>query len=269
MSESFVSQGGSAALADGGIRVEQTGPIARVTLANAANRNAQTPAMWRALAAVGSSLDPDVRAVILQAEGKSFSAGLDRRMFSSGIADEPSLATMASYSDADFDDKIAEFQQAFTWWRQSDAITVAAVSGHAVGAGFQLALATDLLVVADDAQFSMKETQLGLIPDLAGTHPLVATVGYSRALEICATGRWVGAVEAVALGIAVASTTREALADTVDQLVASMLTAPPGALSETKHLLRGAADRTATAQHSAERAAQRRRIMQIAQALAG
>lgn len=269
MSESFVSQGRSTALADGGLRFEQAGPIARVTLANAANRNAQTPAMWRALAGVGSSLDPDVRAVILQAEGKSFSAGLDRRMFAEGIAGEPSLVTLANCSDADFDDKIAQFQKAFTWWRESDAITVAAVSGHAVGAGFQLALATDLLVVADDAQFSMKETQLGLVPDLAGTHPLVAAVGYPKALEICATGRWVGAAEAVELGIAVASSTRETLAETVDKLVLSMLTAAPGALSETKHLLRGAADRTAAAQQAAERAAQRRRITQIAQALAG
>ena len=65
--------------------------------------------------------------------------------------------------------------------------------GYAIGAGFQLALSCDLRVVADDAQFSMKESALGLVPDLTGTKPLVESVGYARALEICATARMVGA----------------------------------------------------------------------------
>ena len=77
-------------------------------------------------------------------------------------------------------------------------MSIAAVQGHAIGAGFQLALACDLRVVADDVQFAMRETSLGLVPDLTGTHPLVGLVGYARALEICVTGRFVHAEEAVA-----------------------------------------------------------------------
>ena len=76
------------------------------------------------------------------------------------------------------------------------------MQGHAIGAGFQLALACDLRVVAEDVSFAMRETSLGLVPDLAGTEPLVACVGYARALEICATGRAVRADEAVRLGLA-------------------------------------------------------------------
>jgi enoyl-CoA hydratase/carnithine racemase len=205
--------------------------------------------------------------VVLKAEGQSFSAGLDRRMFVSGIEGEPSLADMAAFSDEQFDAKIAEYQRAFNWWRSSDAITIAAVQGHAVGAGFQLALAADLMVVADDVQFSMKETQLGLVPDLAGTHPLVMAVGYSRALEICASGRWVGADEAVALGIAVAATSLPDLDARVEQLIGSFLSAPAGAVTATKHLLRGAANRSHSEQQSAERAAQRGRILDIARAM--
>ena len=53
-----------------------------------------------------------------------------------------------------------------------DLVSIAAVQGHAIGAGFQLALACDLRVVADDVQFAMRETSLGLVPDLTGTHPL-------------------------------------------------------------------------------------------------
>ncbi len=70
------------------------------------------------------------------------------------------------------------------------------MQGYAIGAGFQLALACDLRVLADDARFTMREPALGLVPDLTGTKPLVELVGYSRALEICATARWVAADEA-------------------------------------------------------------------------
>ena len=93
---------------------------------------------------------------------------------------------MAQLSDEDFDAKIADFQHAFTCWRGLDAVVIAAVQGHAVGAGFQLALGADLIVVANDVQFSMKETQLGLVPDLGGTHPLVSAVGYRPPLK-CAS----------------------------------------------------------------------------------
>ena len=47
----------------------------------------------------------------------------------------------------------------------------------------------------------MRETSLGLVPDLAGTHPLVRAIGYGRALEVCATGRWLGADEALRWGL--------------------------------------------------------------------
>ena len=63
-------------------------------------------------------------------------------------------------------------------------------------------VAATMNVVADDVQFCMKEPSLGLVPDLAGTKPLVELVGASRALEICATARFVEADEALELGIA-------------------------------------------------------------------
>jgi enoyl-CoA hydratase/carnithine racemase len=143
-------------------------------------------------------------------------------------------------------------------------VTVAAVQGNAIGAGFQLALACDLRVVAQGARFAMRETSLGLVPDLAGTAPLVAAVGYSRALEICATGRWVGADEAAAIGLATAVVPEADLDGTVDDLVGALLAAPAGALRETVALLRGAAGRTPGEQQAAERAAQARRLRDLA-----
>ena len=108
-----------------------------------------------------------------------------------GMPGEPDLLRLAAAS-SDLDATIAGFQRGFTVWGDLRAVVVAVVQGHAIGAGFQLALAADLRLLADDAQLAMRETSLGLVPDLGGTAPLVRLVGYARALEICATGRFVG-----------------------------------------------------------------------------
>ncbi|NEE59163.1 enoyl-CoA hydratase/isomerase family protein, partial [Streptomyces sp. SID8455] len=71
---------------------------------------------------------------------------------------EPSFLDMARGPEAELDATIAEYQEAFTWWRRNDLVSIATVQGHAIGAGFQLALACDLRIVADDVQFAMRET---------------------------------------------------------------------------------------------------------------
>ncbi|WP_330457027.1 enoyl-CoA hydratase/isomerase family protein [Streptomyces sp. NBC_00820] len=248
-----------------GVRLTVDDALATVTLTNPAKRNAQSPALWRALAEAGRLLPGSVRVVVLRGEGKSFSAGLDRQMFTpEGIEGEPTFIDLARRDDAGLDAVIAGYQEAFTWWRRSDLVSVAAVQGHAVGAGFQLALACDLRIVADDVQFAMRETSLGLVPDLTGTHPLVGLVGYARALEICATGRFVQAGEAVASGLANLAVPTEELDGAVQDLVTALLAAPRDAVVETKALLRGAADRTYEEQRAAERAAQARRLRDLA-----
>lgn len=258
----------AALLEAGSVRLSVDGPRADVVLARPEARNAQTPATWRALAALPALLPADVRVVVLRGEGTSFSAGLDRRMLDpAGIPGEASLVAMARMQPDELDATIAGFQQGFAWWRDSPAITVAAVQGHAVGAGFQLALACDLMVCADDAQLSMREPALGLVPDLGGTKVLVERVGYPRALEICATTRWVHAPEAVRLGLALLHVPADTLAATVDDLVAALTAAPAGAVAATKALLRDAAGRTHAQQQAAERAAQAGRLAELARLL--
>ncbi|MFJ5551532.1 enoyl-CoA hydratase/isomerase family protein [Streptomyces sp. NPDC093225] len=248
-----------------GVRLSVEDTVATVTLTNPAKRNAQSPALWRALAEAGRSLPGTVRVVVLNGEGKSFSAGLDRQGFTpEGFEGEPSFLDLARGSDERLDATIAEYQEAFTWWRRNDIISIAAVQGHAVGAGFQLALACDLRVVADDVQFAMRETSLGLVPDLTGTHPLVSAVGYARALEICATGRFVQAEEAERIGLANLVVPGTELADAVKDLTAALLAAPRDAVIETKTLLRGAVTRSYEDQRAAERAAQARRLRDLA-----
>ncbi|WP_327230026.1 enoyl-CoA hydratase/isomerase family protein [Streptomyces murinus] len=248
-----------------GVRLTLDDAIATVTLTNPAKRNAQSPALWRALAEAGRLLPGSVRVVVLRGEGKSFSAGLDRQMFTpEGIPGEPTFTDIARRDDAGLDATIAEFQEAFTWWRRNDIVSVAAVQGHAIGAGFQLALACDLRIVADDVQFAMRETSLGIVPDLAGTHPLVGLVGYARALEICVTGRFVGAQESVSSGLANLAVAGDELDGAVRDLTAALVAAPRDAVVETKALLSGAAGRSYDEQRSAERAAQARRLRDLA-----
>ena len=248
-----------------GVRLTVDDTLATVTLADPAKRNAQSPAMWRALTEAGRLLPGSVRVVVLRGEGQSFSAGLDRQMFTpEGIEGELSFIELARSGDAELDAAIAGFQEGFTWWRRNDVVSIAAVQGHAIGAGFQLALACDLRVVADDVQFAMRETSLGLVPDLTGTHPLVSLVGYGRAVEICLTGRFVHAEEAVSTGLANIAVPVQDLDATVRELATAILAAPREAVIETKALLRGAGDRTYDAQRAAERAAQARRLRDMA-----
>ena len=244
------------------VRVERVGEGVHVTLCNPEARNAQTPATWRRLASVPALLTPDVRYVVVRGEGPSFSAGLDRRMLTpEGVPGEESLLTLAGYDEPQIDAFIQQAQAAFAWWQRVPQVTIALVQGHAIGAGFQLALACDVMVVADDAKLAMRETSLGLVPDLAGTAPLVSRVGYSRAFEICARGRYVEADEAVRIGLAVARVPVDDWETYLAEFTAPIVAALPGAVSELKHLLAGAD--TAGDQLARERAAQVRRLADL------
>jgi enoyl-CoA hydratase/carnithine racemase len=206
--------------------------------------------------------------VVLRGAGASFSAGLDRRMFTpEGIPGQGSLFGLTGLDDEALAATIEQFQRAFTWWRRPDIVSVAAVQGHALGAGFQLALACDLRVVADDARFAMLEPTLGLVPDLAGTKPLVDLVGYGRALEICATGRTVEAAEAAEIGLATVVVPAAELLDAVRDLTDALLAPPRGAVTGTKRLLQGAVERGYDEQRAAERHEQVSRLRELASAM--
>jgi len=241
------------AVDDGGVRVEVDGALARVRLCRPDKRNAQTPETWQALAAAGDSLPDSVRVVVVSGEGSSFSAGLDRSLFAG-------IGSWTTEGDSEFLDRIASYQAGFSWLRRPEFVSVAAVQGHAIGAGFQLALACDLRVAASDAQFTMAEPSLGLVPDLGGTQVLVDLVGYSRALEICATGRRVGADEAERIGLANLVVPLDQLDAAVDDLVAALTGPVHEAVTMTKALLLAARDRTYAEQLFAERQAQLSRI---------
>ncbi|MFQ1003002.1 enoyl-CoA hydratase/isomerase family protein [Modestobacter sp. SSW1-42] len=239
---------------EGWVRAERDGAVLTVSLVRPDQLNAQTPATWAALRTLGEQLDDGVRVVVVRGEGRAFSAGLDRALL-------PGLAAELAPLPPDLaDERLRGWQAAFRWLRAPGIVSVAAVQGHAVGAGAQLALACDLRVVAEDLQLRLPEATLGLVPDLTGTSTLVELVGYARAVELCLTGRAVGAAEAVALGLAATAVPVGRLDAAVAGLVTALLAVDPGAARETVALLRSATRTGPAAQDAAERAAQLRRL---------
>lgn len=251
-------------LSGAGLDVRVDGPVATITLDRPAVRNAQHPRMWAAMVAALESFDDEVRVVVVRGAGGTFSAGLDLGLLDPGKAGaEGSLVTTAQGTDQEIIDTIGTYQLPFAMLADPRFISIAVVEGHAIGAGFQLALSCDLRIASETASFCMKEPALGLVPDLAGTKPLVAAVGYARALEICATARTVPAVEAGELGIVQAVVPADRLVDELAAMVAGLTAPSAGAVRATKALLQQAPHRSLDEQRLAERTAQVARFREL------
>jgi enoyl-CoA hydratase/carnithine racemase len=248
---------------NGWVRTSRDGAVLTVTLDRADQLNAQTPATWTTLAGIGAALDDEVRVVVVRGEGRAFSAGLDRSLFSAEPGVDGALGDLGRRTTAEAEDRIRGFQAGFRWLRSPGIVSVAAVQGHAIGAGAQLALACDLRVFTDDAQLRLPEATLGLVPDLTGTSTLVGLVGYARALEMCLTGRAVGAAEAQLIGLANLVVPAAELDAAVADLVAAVLAPPVAASRATAELVRSAVRNAPEDQDAAERAAQVLRLQEL------
>jgi len=245
----------------GGVEVIIDGDhgLAEVLLNRPEIRNAQTMATWASLARAAEIIGEEsgVSVVVLRGNGDDFSAGLDLRMLrGTAPAGEGDLRELLIKGDAEVAQAIAEFQQGFSCWRELPVIVVAVVTGHAIGAGFQLALAADLRILTDDAVLVMAEGRLGLVPDLGGTRNLAQIVGYSRALEICATAVPVDATRAEAWGLANTVVARDDLEAGVARYLDTLRAFDPRVSRSLKALMVSAVSSTPIEQLEAERKAQ-------------
>ena len=238
-------------LAAAGLTLTIDGEVARITLSRPHRRNAMTGRMWTELARIGHTLPQAVRIVVITGEGPTFSSGIDLDMFQAGKVDgEPTPFTLLARdpnSTAALDQVIASYQEGFLWLRRADIVSIAAVRGHAIGAGFQLALSCDIRILSDTAQLCMKEPALGLVPDLTGTQPLVELVGVNRAIELCLTARTIDAAEAAQLRLAERVVADAELDAAVDALVAQLLAVPAAAAQRPGHAGPGRTHRPACA----------------------
>jgi enoyl-CoA hydratase/carnithine racemase len=172
------------------VRLEVEGAVATIRL-DRPKMNAINGQLRHELheAAVEARDRPDIRAVVLYGGERVFAAGADIKEMST-----LSYAEMLTWG--------TELQEALKVVARLPKPVVAAVTGYALGGGFELALTADFRVLADNAKVGVPEIQLGVIPGAGGTQRLTRLVGPAKAKGMVFTGRHVGAEEALALGIA-------------------------------------------------------------------
>lgn len=205
-----------------------TDGVATIELARPDKRNAIDETMFREIgdAAQQAADDSDVRVVLVKGQGQAFCAGIDLNF----------LAQMAGLVGESTREFIELAQRPARLLHLMEKPTVAAVHGHALGAGFQLALACDLRIAAEDAQFAIWELRYGIIPDLGGNEPLASLVGIARAKEIVWTGRLIDAEEADRIGLVNRVVPTETLQKEAEAFVQELAAAPPIPIALTKSL---------------------------------
>src|SRR5919198_1751249 len=139
-------------------------------------------------AALEATTREDVRAVVLWGGEKVFAAGADIKM-------------MSDLSPTEVKPIITAMQDAFSLVEEIPKVTIAAVTGYALGGGCELAMCADLRYAADDAQLGQPEIKLGIIPGAGGTQRMPRLIGLSRAKDIIYSGRMVTAKEALDIGL--------------------------------------------------------------------
>ncbi|HXP20578.1 MAG TPA: enoyl-CoA hydratase-related protein [Streptosporangiaceae bacterium] len=171
------------------VRVETDQALATIRLdrppMNALNAQVQAEI---AVAAAQVSDDPQIRAVVIYGGERVFAAGAD-------------IKEMADASYASMSAGSRRLQDSFTAVARIGKPVVAAITGYALGGGLELALCADFRVAGESAKVGQPEILLGVIPGAGGTQRLPRLVGPARAKDIVFTGRFVGAAEALAIGL--------------------------------------------------------------------
>ena len=173
------------------ILVEQTGAVTTITLNRPQALNALNSQVLEDLIAAFAAFeaDPGQRCAILTGAGeKAFAAGADIK--------EMSEKPAAEFYAADF----------FARWTSHLVKTtrkpwIAAVNGFALGGGCELVMMADFIIAADSARFGQPEIKLGVAPGMGGSQRLTRAVGKAKAMEMCLTGRMMGAAEAESAGL--------------------------------------------------------------------
>jgi len=200
--------------------------VATITFDRAAKKNAITGEMYLQFVDClnRAGADSTVRAVLISGAGGTFTAGNDLKDFSN-----PKFAQI--------DSPVLSFMQGLAAFEKP---AIAAVQGLAVGIGVTMLLHCDLVYVADDATLSMPFTSLGLVPEFASTYLLPLIAGRVRAAEKLLLGKPFPAHEAVVMGLANAVLPSAEVVPHASKMARAFAALPPGAVRDTKKLLREA-----------------------------
>ncbi len=234
------------------VSITITDGIADVRMTRSDKRNALDNPMFVALAEAGERLktEPGVRVVVLSGEGSSFCAGLDFATMSAiaGGGERPAEGNPGEMKEG----RITHLGQQVCWvWQEVPVPVIAAVHGHALGGGIQIALGADIRIVHPDTQLSVREVHWGLVPDMTGTFMLAQLVGADVAKELVFTARVFDGREAKELGLA--TRLSDTPYDDAMSLAREIAGRSPEAVRGAKQLLNGLFNQGAAEQFAAER----------------
>ena len=222
------------------ILAETHGAVGLARLNRPDARNALSPELLEELAAVCERWDADeeIRCIVIAGSDEWFAAGADIRAMATRTLVETLTAPAARF-----------------WERLAGVRTplIAAVSGFALGGGFELALSCDMIVASETAEFGQPEILLGIIPGGGGTQRLARVIGKQRAMELVLTGRRIGAEEARSFGIVNSVAAKKEWLDTALELADVVARRPPLAVRFGKQAVLAAEEMPLSAGLSQER----------------
>src|SRR5271157_470517 len=160
---------------------------------------------------------PDISAIVLSGEGKAFSAGVD----------------VAAHTPDKVEEMLAKFHAVIRALVATKKVTIAAVHGHCLGGGAELAMVSDMVYTTESAQWGFPEIKLGCYPPVACT-ALAALVGQKRAAELILTGRTITGKEAAEIGLATRAIAESELGVVVEKCIADLRQLSPAALAVAK-----------------------------------
>ena len=193
-------------------------PVARISLQHAPLNVINVPMMEELAQCLGEiEARPDVSVIVIIGEGKSFSAGVD----------------VAAHTPDKVEAMLMKFHAVIRALVATKKVTIAAVHGHCLGGGAELAMVGDVVYTTESAQWGFPEIKLACYPPVACT-ALAALVGQKRAAELILTGRTIGGKEAAEIGLANRAVSESGLAGAVDECVGNLGKLSPAALALAK-----------------------------------
>jgi enoyl-CoA hydratase len=219
--------------------VEKKGPIAWVFLNRPDKKNAMNPPAWKEPVAIFEDLDKDenIRAIIITGKGSCFTAGIDLMGMMPAL---PELLESSQKGGVKWKllPKIHELQDAMTCIEKCKKPVIAAIHGHCVGAGLDMAAACDIRLCSDDTLFSLREAAVGFVADVGVLQRLPRIIGQGITRELAFTAKFFDANRAKDI-LLVNETyqSHEALLDAAEKMAMEIAENSPLAVQASKDVL--------------------------------
>lgn len=184
------------------IRLDKVGHVAEVVLNNPEKLNAMAPIFFEEIGRVFKEIDadPEIRAVVLWAEGRLFTAGLDLKAAGQNVVGGGDNGSEGS-RNFELYQLIRRWQDCFSGPELGRKPVIAAVHGHCIGGGVDLTTACDIRLCTQDATFSIHETKIAIVADVGTLQRITAIVGKGPAREMAYTGKRITSDRALRWGL--------------------------------------------------------------------